>query len=60
MITNLHIICQENEHKAIGSFFSAEPLDSGFTRIETLPVPNITQHEKKAKKIPPDGGILLL
>jgi len=21
MITNLHIICQENEHKAIGLFF---------------------------------------
>lgn len=49
MITNLHIICQENEHKAIGLFFSRVAC------FRLYPYGNITRAEynttrKKAKK----------
>lgn len=55
MITNLHIICQENEHKAIGLFFSRVAC------FRLYPYENITRAEynttRKRQKIPPDGGI---
>ena len=55
MITNLHIICQENEHKAIGLFFQPSCLFQALPVWKHYPYGNITRAEynttrKKAKK----------